>query len=205
MGENLTWRGHSIKLKGKRWHDIKDQLHRDLVDVQVEVEVKKQSRLGRRSKITKIWRMVGIKNAETGEYHWYLTNMPTEMVSAQDVAKIYALRWQIELFFKTLKTHARARNLKSQNEWVMEAMLWAAMILSLINVALRQAVTEHLPENQRKRVPWLRWCEVVATFAGEILDEIFGFVRSVPLWPLLCRQALDPNLCRSNTFSFLPS
>lgn len=205
VGENLTWRGNTIKLIGQHWQDVKDKMSRELVDVQVEVAFSKEARRGQKSKGCKTFRLIGLKHPQTGQHHWYITNLTPQMMSAEDVRKVYALRWQVELFFRALKTHAKVRKLNSHNEWVVKTMLWAAMILTVINVALRYQAMQGLSAQQQARVPWLRWCEVVATFATEILDEICGIFRPSPLWDQLCRHALDPNIRRSNAFSFLPS
>lgn len=45
-------------------------------------------------------RVVGIRNRETGEYHWYLTTLDSDAFSPEEIAEIYRLRWQIELLFK---------------------------------------------------------------------------------------------------------
>jgi len=52
-------------------------------------------------------RMVGIP--EGGEIFWYFTNlMPEHGITPQDVRQLYRMRWQIELFFRTLKHRMNA-------------------------------------------------------------------------------------------------
>jgi len=48
-----------------------------------------------------------VRNEETGEYHLYITNVPAEKLSAEDVARNYAVRWLIEMAFKQLKSAYR--------------------------------------------------------------------------------------------------
>jgi IS4 transposase len=40
--------------------------------------------------------MVGVRNPKGEGYHLYLTNVPPERLSAEDIAATYAARWTIE-------------------------------------------------------------------------------------------------------------
>ena len=46
------------------------------------------------------FRIVGVYNEETGEHHRYVTDLPREDFSAEELADLYRLRWVIELLFK---------------------------------------------------------------------------------------------------------
>jgi hypothetical protein len=49
------------------------------------------------------------------EWSLWVTNLP-ESVTANEVYKLYYLRWQIELFFKAMKSQCNLRSLKQTNE-----------------------------------------------------------------------------------------
>ena len=68
---NRICRGNSIDVVGKRLKDVLPLLKRQLLDVEVEVEVKRRKYNGRRTKITRTFRLVCIFNDETEEYHAY--------------------------------------------------------------------------------------------------------------------------------------
>ena len=43
-------------------------------------------------------------NSESGKYHTYLTNIPVEILAAEDIVRLYAARWEIELILCSLYT-----------------------------------------------------------------------------------------------------
>lgn len=83
---------NAISLEDKKLHDVLDDLHRDVIDVRVEVSFRRRSYNGSRSGATRTFRVVGVWNAEDGKYHLYVTNLPTADYSASDVAQLYWAR-----------------------------------------------------------------------------------------------------------------
>ena len=59
-------------------------------------------------------RLIGFRFPFKKEYRWYVTNMQSSMALAEWIYPIYRLRWQIELFFKSIKStlHADQIHLK---------------------------------------------------------------------------------------------
>ena len=87
---NRICRGDSIDVVGKRLKDVLPLLKRQLLDVEVEVEVKRRKYNGRRTKITRTFRLVCIFNDETEEYHAYLTNISQNILCGEDIADLYS-------------------------------------------------------------------------------------------------------------------
>jgi IS4 transposase len=96
----------------------------------------------------RIFRVVGIYNRKHHEYHWYVTSLPADEFSADLIAKIYTLRWQIELLFKEWKSVCRIDQLPSEKEPIIECLIYASLCASLLGrLALNAAC-------QLKGVPW---------------------------------------------------
>lgn len=81
-------------------------------------------------------RMIVIPHGAT--VHRYLTNVldPT-LLTPQDVAALYARRWDIELAFKLVKTHLGISLWWSSKDVVIHQQLWATLIIAQIVSALR--------------------------------------------------------------------
>ncbi|WP_078060311.1 transposase [Desulfotomaculum copahuensis] len=58
---------------------------------------------GSTSKVKETFRLLGVPDQKSKTYHFYLTNITPEHLSAEDVALLYRARWSIELIFKELK------------------------------------------------------------------------------------------------------
>lgn len=62
----------------------------------VELTVTRREYQGKRRRVKKQFRMVGVRDEQTGTYHLYLTNIPADRLPAEDVARVYAARWEVE-------------------------------------------------------------------------------------------------------------
>jgi IS4 transposase len=190
------WRGRSIPLAGQDLQDVLPKLRRKVLDVEVEVEFKKQPYLGHRSKGRRTFRLIAIRNDDTMAYHVYLTNLPPEGLPAEDVRGVYALRWQVELLFKVLKSQERLEQLPSGNQAIVEAWVWASILATVASQALYRLVRGFV--ERHRFMPVLRWAGVFARVASDLLRLLFHPVPSEAdrLLELLVREAADPNVNR---------
>ncbi len=93
-------RGHGDRkaCRGKRLDQALDAglLHLgEIIDLDAELRAKDDA--------VAAVRIIGIEGPD-GETRWYLTSLPRERLSAEDIVDAYALRWEIELLFKAFKT-----------------------------------------------------------------------------------------------------
>lgn len=77
-------------------------------------------------------RFIGFRFPHTKQYRWYITNMPDSMVLAEWIYPIYRLRWQIELFFKSIKSMLHADQITSENENIVLVTAYSTILASLI-------------------------------------------------------------------------
>jgi len=114
---------------------------------------------------------------------------------------VYAARWQIELLFKELKSHYRLGDLPSRKKHVVEALIFAALLTSLVSRALLNAVRAKL-RKLADRLPEHRWATLFASVAQDILLLVLKpasqtlRLRSA-IVELLLHEAVDPNASRA--------
>ena len=75
------------------------------------------------------FRIVSILVEQTGEEMTFLTN--NFSFGATTIAKIYKDRWNIEIFFKTLKQHLKVKTFVGETENALKIQIWTAMIAVL--------------------------------------------------------------------------
>ncbi len=99
-------------LAGKKLKDILPQLKGEVIDVEVEVLIKDSASKTRKAvkdgsfeiyhpkggppKVKETFRLVGVLNAESKTYHFYLTNITPEQLLAEDVALLYRIKQVIK-------------------------------------------------------------------------------------------------------------
>lgn len=196
LAVHRQWRGQSIQLVGQRLKEGLPSLRRQVLDVEVEVQFQRRAYLGHRRRARRTFRLIAIRNQETGEYHVYLTNLPTHKLPAEDVQAVYALRWQVELLFKALKTHGRLEQLPSSNQAIVEAWVWASVLTAVASQALYRLIRSAVP--QERFVPLLRWAAVFCRTVENLLRLLLhpDVSEGYRLMDLLIKEAMDPNVNR---------
>jgi putative transposase len=192
------WRGRSVEVVGQRLQDVLKRLRREVIDMEVELRFRRRQYREHCSPARARFRLVGVRNEETGAYHLYVTNIPVDKLSAEDVARTYAVRWLVELAFKQLKSHYRLDQMPSSKRHIVEALLYAALITMMVSRVLLDHVRSRLRAEMADRLPDDRWAAVFAAAAQEILALV---VRSAAqakavapfVATMLMREAVDPN------------
>ncbi|MGI5075614.1 IS4 family transposase [Treponema vincentii] len=62
-------------------------------------------------------------------------------MNAADIAKLYRARWNIEIFFKTIKQNLRVKKFYGQSKNAVETQIWIALIVYVLYLKLRQMST----------------------------------------------------------------
>ena len=200
VGVHRRWRGRSVALEGRRLDEVAGLLKRSTLDVEVEVEFKRRVYNDRRRTDRRRFRLIGVRDADSGTYWFYLTNIPPDDLEAESLAQVYACRWQIELIFKELKSHYRLDQLPTAKAPIVEALILTSVITLLVSRRLLDAVRKRL-RRQFRRIPEGRWASLFAAVATTILEIVLlpgatAKALAQRLEPMLLREAPDPNLSR---------
>lgn len=203
VGSHLVHRGRALDLAGKPLREVLTQLERAVLDVAVEVEVDMRGKPGRRPEDgnrleRRNWRVVGLLNAETGEYHLYLTNIPPEMLTAEEIGLAYSLRWEVELLFKEMKGCYDLGAWAVATEEGVMAQTYAVLIAWALSRKLRSDIVgAAVIEDSRAAslaAPLLRFSKVLAHHIGRLIEWMLARRRAPRhLLALLRKQVRDPN------------
>lgn len=112
----------------------------------------------------RVWRVIGLWNRKTREYHWYVTSLSPKRFSPDEIAAIYGLRWQIELFFKTWKSQGGLDEIDSEREEIVLVLVYATLCAALLARLLLWLAA------RRYARPWYEMClgnamKILAHFA----------------------------------------
>jgi len=199
VSEHRRWRGRAVPVLGRKLQDVLPFLQRGVLDVEVEVEVKRRPYLGKQSKFRKRFRLIAVLNPATGGYHCYLTNIPPEDLAAEDVTRTYALRWQVEILFKAMKHHGHLHQLPSRKKCVVECLIWASVLATVASQILHRLIRRAVAPD--RHVPLLRWASLFARHAGDLLRLVLGRFDAAfdaDLFKQLVHDAPDPNRNRKD-------
>jgi len=194
------WRGRAVALEGQRLADVAGSLKRAVLDVEVEVAFKRRVYAGQQHPDRRRFRLVGVRDPDSGSYWFYLTNIPTDVLDAESLAQVYACRWQVELVFKELKSHYRLDQLATRKAHIVEALIWSSILTLLVSRRLLDTVRRRL-RRQGHRIREGRWAALFAAVAHSIIDLVLlpkRFARDLArrLEPMILHEAVDPNRSR---------
>jgi len=200
VSANRVWRGRCRDVVGRHVREVLPLLKRKILDVDVEVRFRRRSYHGKRSGDAERFRLVAVFNDETREYHLYLTNIPPDVLTPEEVASLYGARWDIELVFKELKSRYALDKIKTRNPDIVQAYIWLAMLTLLVSRRIYNLVRSRNPPGRIVRFTQARWSRVFAENAGNHLTAILhycGIERTFFTdFDVYNSQALDPHVNR---------
>jgi len=196
---NQKCRGNSISVEGKKLKDVLPHLKRGILDVMVEVKFKRRKYRGKQTTVTKLFRVVAVLNEETGDYHVYMTNIPVERMSAEDIASLYGARWEIEMVFKELKSYYRMDQINSKNTDIIKSLVWVSILTLMCSRRVLQLIRNVNPE-KANRYTHLRWAKVFGENAHQLLKEVLEsmgmHLDMLVLYDVYLNHGCDPNIKR---------
>ncbi|SNX49665.1 Transposase DDE domain protein [Vibrio thalassae] len=70
--------------------------------------------------------------AEEKRFCIWLTNLPSETYTANDIMAIYRSRWQVELLFKELKSHTNWQRFVTAQKAIVDGLIWDSLLALII-------------------------------------------------------------------------
>ena len=142
------------------------------------MEFKRRQYRGTRSRYTKRFRVVGVRNEDADDSHLSITNLPRKEFLPEDIATLYGCRWEVETLFRGLQTQYELDEFDTSNPVVVEILLYAALLLLLVSRELLDLVTEQVDDEIV--FPPERWAATFQSHAQLILHELGEFLGSSP-------------------------
>jgi IS4 transposase len=157
IGSHRIHRGRAIELQGKRWSEVAPRLHREALDAEVELSFQRREYRGKHRGDTLRARLVAVWDEEHRIYHTYVTNIPVDALSAEEIAELYRVRWSVELLFKEAKGSFHLDRVATGNRYVAESLIWTSWLALLVSRRGHNVLLEHVAPEERFRYPPLRW------------------------------------------------
>jgi len=193
--------GESAGLEGRRFKDVINDLQGETFDAEIEVQFKRLVGEKKRKRTRGHYRLIGLYDAEESKYHFYITNVPVELLAAEDVYNVYRMRWEIELVFKEMKSGYGLGHIRSKSREVVEAFLYTAVITLVVSRKIFRALGPHLG-SQAIRATGSRWWRLFATHAHDLLFAVTRHSRETvamrELVQLFMHEMVDPHLQRKS-------
>jgi len=179
---------------GQKLQPVLPHLGRDALDFDASLHF--EDRRPSRHRFMPV-RVVGVWNTIEHRHHLYITNVPRDRLAAAHLAGVYAVRWEVELLFRELKTHYRIDDVRSRRRSVTECLLYASLLTLVFSRRLHRLLApDH--DGLRQQHPLDRWAVLFTAVAQELLELLVGppgrrCLLALRLRRLLLHEARDPN------------
>lgn len=192
------------RLVGKTLQAVLCDLRRGILDVEVEVRASARRYRRKQTSTAERFRVIAVRDEKEREYHCYLTSIPVEILSAEDIAATYRARWEIELVFKELKSGYRLDDVASQKKEVVQSLIYAAVLTLLASRALLRSIASRIGEFRDRATPG-RWWKVFSEYAQELQLLVIRPPRHAPplrdLITTITHELIDPHTKRTPLLS----
>ena len=203
VDSNLTHRGPAIPVAGRRLQEVLPLLKREALDVTIGVKVSLQGQpgpipLAGHQPQTYHWRVVGLRDAETDRYHLYLTNIPVDWLSAEEIGLAYSCRWEIERLFAEFKGAYALGTWSVTRDEAMQVHVYGVLLAWALSRQLRNRVMAWTDQTDAATVhlnaPTMRWAKALLHLVRDIVSALIARRRCDPhVVTLLQHAARDPN------------
>ena len=142
-------------------------------------------------------RLVAIWNRQRKCHQQYLSNVSADQLAAADMPAVYAMRWEIELLFRELKSQLRIDQIPSGHKAAADAFIYAALLVLAIGRKLHRAL-QCRGKGIVDRFPFERWSSILRQVASDLLHVLLApasqsHTLSRRLALLLRYEGKDPN------------
>lgn len=106
-------------------------------------------------------------------FNLFITNVPVEIWSPETVVKAYSIRWQIELIFKSWKSHCHLSAINAKKKETVLCYLYGRMLLVLFTYALYPQVRSALWIKKQREISLLKFVSYFQALADSWMKVIF--------------------------------
>ncbi len=108
------------------------------------------------------------------KYEIYLTNIPKEQLNGKNIAKLYGLRWYIEILFKSWKSYANFAKVFQKGKMNIQRTQFTVYALLLEFVYLTSGIYSYVKRQINKvtdkQISILKFMDVINDMIGEVLN-----------------------------------
>jgi putative transposase len=119
-------------------------------------------------------RLIASWHADAKMHRLYITSATSTQLSAKAAPAIYAMRWEVELLFRELKSQLRLADMPSGNKAATESLVYASVLALALGRNVHRVITRHHRDALSVRFPKDRWASVFRSLAPLLLELLLA-------------------------------
>jgi len=105
-------------------------------------------------------------------WNLFITNVPSTIWKTETIGKVYPIRWQVELIFKSWKSYQHLASIKTKKADTTLCYLYGRMLLILMNYALCPQIRHDLWMKKKRELSVLKLVRYFQALAEQWMQAI---------------------------------
>ncbi len=106
-------------------------------------------------------------------WNLFITNVPDDIWASETIVKVYPIRWQIELIFKSWKSHCHLAAINAKKKETVLCYIYGRMLLVLLTYALYPQVRSTLWVKKQRELSLLKFVSHFQALATSWMTVMF--------------------------------
>lgn len=157
---------------GRDLFSVIPELDAPSFDATVSVLLKRRAYRGKRRQERYSFRCVGRIHPDTGEWHFYLTNLGRDEFTVDEIAELYRFRWEIESLFDEAKNECTLGDIGVKREGATMTLLFVMLIRQVVLKRVYLALRTLLDEATRQKLSPDLYGRVFIEQIGMLLEAV---------------------------------
>lgn len=151
----------------------KKELKTRLIITKLSEKNKEKRRIKHLSEVKRSRGTINPRSVAWNSVNVYVTNVPEEMLSTNEIHDVYSLRWQIEIMFKVWKSVFEINKVKKMKIERFKCFLYGRLIALLFSTIVVFSAKDIIKKQDNKDISELKSYQIIIEFFHDIRKEIF--------------------------------
>ncbi len=141
-----------------------------LICLKVKEEIANQRRMRIKKEAKKKGRIPSVQSLALADWTVMITNVPEKWIPSEMLWRIYAIRWQIELLFKQMKSILQMHHSNTGNECRLKCEIYGKLIMATIISRIHGSINSQLWNTHKRELSMDKFYKRIQERAFHLLE-----------------------------------
>lgn len=178
LGKVLMWvKGNAYQIEARIGGNKKTRVSCRLICLRVKEEVANKRRMKLKKEAKKKGRIPSTQNLELADWTIMVTNVPEKWIPSEMLWRIYAIRWQIELLFKQMKSILQVHHSNTGNVCRLKCEIYGKLIMATIISRIHGSINAELWNTHKRELSMDKFYKRMQERAFHLLELLLTSVN----------------------------
>lgn len=170
-------KGNAYQIEARIGGNEKTRVSCRLICLRVKEEVANKRRMKLKKEAKKKGRIPSTQNLELADWTVMITNVPEKWIPSEMLWRIYAIRWQIELLFKQMKSILQVHHSNTGNVCRLKCEIYGKLIMATIISRIHGSINAELWNAHKRELSMDKFYKRMQERAFHLLELLLTSVN----------------------------